>query len=59
MEARRAEEILQSPDTIEVQYQQSSVWIEEVDRGKDTAQVKLLVDGKRIEVPVAALEEKS
>ncbi|KAB2952519.1 H-type small acid-soluble spore protein [Heliorestis acidaminivorans] len=59
MEAQRAEEILQSPDTIEVQYQQSSVWIEEVNRQKETAQVKLLEEGKRIEVPVATLEEKA
>ncbi|MBM7868331.1 H-type small acid-soluble spore protein [Heliobacterium gestii] len=58
MQAKRAEEILNSPSTVEVLYQHNSVWIEKVDPQNGLAQVKLLGPGNQIEVPIADLQER-
>ncbi|ABZ83555.1 small, acid-soluble spore protein h 1 [Heliomicrobium modesticaldum Ice1] len=58
MQPKRAEEILNSPSTIEVLYQHSPVWIEKIDLQNGIAQVKLLGPGNQIDVPIADLQER-
>ncbi|MEG6616670.1 H-type small acid-soluble spore protein [Peptococcaceae bacterium 1198_IL3148] len=58
MDAQRATEILHSQNTIEVTYQNNSIWIEDVNQSKNTAVVKNLDTDKVSEVPVSALQEQ-
>lgn len=55
MDRSKAEDIINSLGVIEVLYQGSPVWIEEL-QGY-TAQIKYLYDGKRQQVDVAELVE--
>lgn len=57
MLATRAKEILQSVDTIWVVHQDAPIWIESVDPDAATAQVTVLGEGNRVNVPVADLRE--
>ena len=57
MEARRAEEILRSSETIQVLYNNSPIWIESVDQGRQTATVTKLGEEQGFQVPVSALYE--
>lgn len=56
MDYVRAEEIIQSEDTIEVFYQNQSVWIQNLDPRSETAQV-LNAEEEMIEVDVRDLKE--
>ncbi len=59
MNTQRAQEILRSPKTIDVIYQDTSIWITEVDPNRNTAMVKMPEDSNNIvEVPVAELIER-
>ncbi|EGO64828.1 H-type small acid-soluble spore protein [Acetonema longum] len=53
----RAKEILQSVDMIWVVYQDAPIWIESIDPDAATAQVTILGEGNRVDVPVAELHE--
>lgn len=55
MDARRAQQVIDSLGVIEVWHQGDSVWIEEVDG--EMAQVKYLDSRKHARVPVVELEE--
>ncbi|RNC29853.1 MAG: Small, acid-soluble spore protein H [Candidatus Dichloromethanomonas elyunquensis] len=57
MDLTRAKEILSSPETIQVRYQGSPVWIESIREGSGTAEVTVLDKQEKIHVPVAQLAE--
>ena len=57
MQAKRASEILNSPDTIEVLYNNSPVWIDSIDESKQVAGIRLLKTGSVLQVPVSELKE--
>jgi small acid-soluble spore protein H (minor) len=57
MRAERASEILKSPDTIEVLYNNTPVWIDSVDENSRTAGIRLLETGSSLQVPVDELKE--
>lgn len=57
LDARRAEQILKSPDTIGVKYRNNYVWIEDVDKGRNTAHVTYLEKGNTLHVGIDLLEE--
>jgi len=57
MNANRAEEIIKSPDIIGVQYRGNSVWIEDIDKGRNTAHVTYLDKRNTIHVDVDQLVE--
>jgi small acid-soluble spore protein H (minor) len=60
MDFERAKEIYNSPDTIEVLYNGSSVWIESLDPRNKTARViSNGIQGKEATVPVNDLEENT
>ncbi|SHH50673.1 H-type small acid-soluble spore protein [Tepidibacter thalassicus] len=54
---RRAQEILQSNDIVEVLYKNEPIWIERVDNKTETAYVRSLNNDKRMEVPILDLIE--
>lgn len=55
MEIQRAKEIISAPEKVEVHFDGTSVWIEDII--KDTANVTVLGTCKSIEVPVEKLQE--
>ncbi|MBP2626681.1 MAG: sspH [Firmicutes bacterium] len=57
MNASRAEEIIKSTDIIGVQFQSNYVWIEEVDKERNTAQVTYLENPHTIDVDIDQLVE--
>ncbi|WP_165865971.1 H-type small acid-soluble spore protein [Lucifera butyrica] len=57
MNADRAEEILKSPDSIGVQYRNNYVWIEDIDKGRNTAHVTYLEKHNTIHVDIDRLVE--
>ena len=57
MRIERAAEILSSPNTVEVVYNNMPVWIDNVDESRHTASIRLMETGNRIEVPVDELSE--
>jgi small acid-soluble spore protein H (minor) len=57
MQAKRASEIINSPDTIEVLYNNTPVWINSVDESKQVAGIKLLETSSVLQVPVSELRE--
>lgn len=57
MNANRAEEILKSTDIIGVQFQSNYVWIEEVNKERNTAQVTYLENPHTIDVDIDQLVE--
>ncbi|CVK19013.1 MULTISPECIES: H-type small acid-soluble spore protein [Sporomusa] len=57
MNASRAEQILKSPDTIGVKYRNNYVWIENVDKGRNTAYVTYLEKHNTVHVDIDQLEE--
>jgi len=57
MQAKRASEILNSQNKIEVLYRNDSVWIENVDTMSSTANVKILDTNEVLKVPVDDLSE--
>lgn len=54
---RRATEILQSNDNVEVLYQNEPVWLENIDSRTETVYVKSLNNDKRMVVPIVELTE--
>lgn len=58
MNTARAAQILHSPEIIEVTYQNSSVWIEDVKKQSNSAVVKNLSTDEVQEVPVTQLQER-
>ncbi|WFD10445.1 H-type small acid-soluble spore protein [Tepidibacter hydrothermalis] len=54
---RRATEILQSDDNIQVLYQNEPVWLENIDSRTETVYVKSLNNDKRMVVPIIELTE--
>lgn len=58
MDAVRAKRIIDSPDTVEVLYQGSPVWIENV-KDNNTAEVTILEGKDKVQVPVYMLVEKN
>lgn len=57
MRAKRAEKIMKSPDIIGVQYRSNYVWIEDIDKGRNTAHVTYLDKRNTLHVDVDQLEE--
>lgn len=57
MHADRAEEILKSADIIGVQYRNNAVWIEKIDKGRNTARVTYLEQHNTIDVALNQLVE--
>lgn len=57
MDLGRAQEILKSPETIQVLYQGTPVWIEKV-HSTNSAEVTLLNNNEKINVPVNELMEQ-
>ncbi|HET7656832.1 MAG TPA: H-type small acid-soluble spore protein [Bacillales bacterium] len=58
MDAKSAQEIVESPDTIRVMYRDDSVWIDTVDPQNGTATVHNVNDqDEEIDVPVQELKE--
>ncbi|NLP25272.1 MAG: H-type small acid-soluble spore protein [Syntrophomonadaceae bacterium] len=51
----RAREIMESKGVIEVLYQGHSVWIEQIEQ--DSAHIRLLEDGRHLNVPINMLAE--
>lgn len=57
MKATRAEEIIKSEENIGVKYRNNYVWIEDVDKGRNTAHVTYLEKGNTLHVDIDQLEE--
>jgi len=57
MDANRAEQIMKSADIIGVMYRNNYVWIEDVDKGRNTAHVTYLEEHNTIHVGIDQLEE--
>lgn len=57
MKLRRAEEIFNSSEKIDVFYRNSPAWIESVDPNKDNVDITLLDTHTRMNVPVWDLSE--
>lgn len=57
MHANRAEEIMKSLNIIGVQYRNNYVWIEDIDKGRNTAHVTYLEKRNTIHVDIDQLEE--
>lgn len=57
MDKNRAKEILNSTKSIEVQYENKPVWIEEVDDTRNVAKVRRLDNGMHLTVSVNDLHE--
>lgn len=58
MKLKRAQEIINSTDKIDVFYKNSPVWIEDVDSNKDNADITILDNKTRMNVPVWDLDER-
>ncbi|WP_099191003.1 H-type small acid-soluble spore protein [Tepidibacter mesophilus] len=54
---RRATEIIQSNDTVEVLYQNEPVWLENIDSRTETVYVRSIDNDKRMVVPIVELVE--
>ncbi|SDF41989.1 H-type small acid-soluble spore protein [Sporomusa acidovorans] len=57
MDAKRAEQIMRSPAIIGVKYRNNYVWIEDVDKGRNTAHVTYLEERNTLHVDIDQLEE--
>nr|WP_092074821.1 small, acid-soluble spore protein, H family [Dendrosporobacter quercicolus]NSL48954.1 small, acid-soluble spore protein, H family [Dendrosporobacter quercicolus DSM 1736]SDN15603.1 small acid-soluble spore protein, H-type [Dendrosporobacter quercicolus] len=57
MHANRAEEIMKSADVIGVQYRNNAVWIDNIDKGRNTAYVTYLEKGNTVHVSIDRLVE--
>ena len=57
MNASRAEQIIKSSDVIGVKYRNNYVWIENVDKGRNTAYVTYLEERNTVHVDIDQLEE--
>lgn len=57
MKLKRAEEIYNSADKIEVFYRNSPVWINNIDPNKDNVDITLLDSNTTMNVPVWDLRE--
>lgn len=57
MDYERAKEILNTENTIEVFYNDQSIWINNLDPQTNTAQVTTGTDEENVEVPIDALVE--
>lgn len=59
MDVDRVQEILRSPNKVDVFYNGQAVWIDSVYPGSSTAQIHLMKDSSNIStVPVEKLNEK-
>lgn len=58
MDAKRAKEILQSPDVIRVLYQGTPVWIQNI-KSDNTVEVTYLGNNTNLNVPIIQLEESN
>lgn len=50
MDTRRAEEILQSPETVKISYRGRPVWIESINGGRGTARVSTGTGSLTVEI---------
>lgn len=57
MNVSRAKEIMNSPNSVEVLYNNIKVWLENVDETKEVVYVKNLGNNEKIEVKVEDLNE--
>ena len=58
MDAKRAQDIIESNDKIQVQYNGQSIWIAEVNPSKNTANIKTnIFDKETMEVSLNELNE--
>ncbi|MCL6590890.1 MAG: H-type small acid-soluble spore protein [Firmicutes bacterium] len=57
MDYERIKDIIESHGVIEVRYQNSPVWIEQI-KDKETAEVTLLDTKERMEAPISELTER-
>ncbi|KRQ87630.1 Small, acid-soluble spore protein H [Caloramator mitchellensis] len=57
MDKNRAKQILNSTNTVEVQYENKPVWIEDVDGPSNVAKVRRLDNGMHLTVSVNDLHE--
>ncbi len=57
LDHHRVEEILESPEKIEVLYEGKSIWINNLNADKQTAEVTINENSKKINVPVEKLVE--
>jgi len=57
MNVSRAKEIINSPNSVEVLYNNIKVWLENVDEAKEVVYVKNLGNNEKIEVKVEDLNE--
>jgi len=58
LDAKRAKEILQSPDVIRVLYQGTPVWIQNI-KSDNTVEVTYLGNNTNLNVPIIQLEESN
>ncbi len=57
MDFHRAEEIINSGKTIDVFYNNKSIWIDNLNLNNKTAEITILGGQEHIEVPIVNLEE--
>lgn len=57
MHANRAEQILKSAEVIGVQYRNNDVWIDKIDKGRNTAYVTYLEKHNTVQVLIDQLVE--
>lgn len=57
MDYQRAKEIMESYGVISVSYENTPVWLEQVNVDRETAEVTNLFNEKRLEVPLEMLME--
>lgn len=57
MHANRAEQILKSAEVIGVQYRNNDVWIDKIDKGRNTAYVTYLEKHNTVQVSIDQLVE--
>jgi len=60
MQAKRAKEIINSPDIIAVYYKENPVWLNNVNKAKNAANVRIIghTELEDVEVPVSELHEQ-
>jgi H-type small acid-soluble spore protein len=57
LDIKRAKEIMESQGVIDVNYMDSSVWIEDVHEDDGNVGIKIMKTGEKKEVPVEYLKE--
>lgn len=57
MDIKRAKEIMESQNEVDVNYMDSNVWIEKVHEDDGNVEIKIMKTGETKEVPVEYLKE--